>query len=373
MTPIVAVKCYGYEWMTDLGLDEVAAARLMAAHGVDWALVQNTLDPLPESGVPQRQPEAYDEHRFRDALRDHGIKIFESTAVFHQPAAVEADASLRPVGGDGRPLERFDWYLGVSPHDRAYLARRADLLEEVVATHAPDGVFLSFIRFPGFWEAWTPAVERRDIRDLGFAAGSLRRFVEETGHELPDAPVRVIAEILQGDLLEAWTSWKCSVVLDSVRTLIDSARRVRPGVETLINGVAFPTDDRGDIARRILGQDLGAISAVAEHIETMVYHQILARDPEAWIPEVVTDLRPRVRGTLLPSVQTSPDYTYPPHLGAGRSSELPPHEVVDVLRTIAGTTADGVTVYHWTDVAADDLRGDGILARGLREYKEGEL
>ena len=373
MTPIIAVKCYGYEWMTQLGLDEVAAARLMAQHGVDWALVQNTLDPLPESGVPQRQPDAYDERRLRDALRERGIKVFESTAVFHQPAAVEADESLRPVGDDGAPLEKFDWYLGVSPHDPAYLARRIELMEEVVATHEPDGVFLSFIRFPGFWEAWTPAVRRDDIRDLGFAQASIDRFASETGTEVPAGSVAERARHILARHPDEWVNWKCGVVVDAVRKLTDAAKAVRPEVETIINGVAFPATDRGDLARRVLGQDLGAISQVAEHIETMVYHQILARDPRTWVPEVVADLRPRVRGTLLPSIQTSPDYTYPPHDGAGRSPLLPPEEVVDVLRAIAATPADGITVYHWTDVAADDLHGDGVIAAGLRAYKDGAL
>jgi len=373
MAPIIAVKCYGFEWMTGLGLDESSAARLMASHGVDWALVQNTLDPLPASGVAQRQPAAYDERRFRDALREQGIKVFESTAVFHQPAAVEADESLRPVAQDGTPMSMFDWYLGVSPHDPGYLARRVELMQEVVATHDPDGIFLSFIRFPGFWEGWTSQVPRDRILDHGFAENSLRRFAAETGHTLPDAPVADVARVVLHELHDEWVAWKCDVVVDAVRALSGAAKAVRPGTETLINGVAFPVADRDDLGRRVLGQDLGAISEVAEHIETMVYHQILAQDPRTWVPEVVADLRPRVRGTLLPSIQTSPDYTLPPHDGLGRPTDLPPEEVVDVLRTIAGTDVDGITVYHWTDVAADELDGDGVLAAGLRAYKDGTL
>ena len=373
MAPIIAVKCYGFEWMTGLGLDEQNAARLMASHGVDWALVQNTLDPLPSSGVPQRQPEHYDEHRFRDALREHGIKIYESTAVYHQPAAVEADERLRPVAQDGTPMQMFDWYLGVSPHDRDYLARRVALMEEVVDTHQPDGIFLSFIRFPGFWEGWTPAVGRDEIPDHGFAAGSLVRFSEDTGIALPEGDTATVARTVLHELADEWVAWKCGVVTDAVAQLSGAAKRVHPGTETLINGMAFPVADRDDIPRRILGQDLGAISEVAEHIETMVYHQILDRDLRTWIPEVVADLRPRVRGTLLPSLQTSADYTQAPHDTAGRSPDLAPQDVVESLRAVARTEADGVTVYHWTDVAAEDLRGHGTMAAGLRAFKAGTL
>lgn len=373
MSPTIAVKCYGYEWMTELGLDEAQAARLMASHGVDWALIQNKLDPLPESDVKQQIPAAYDEHRFRDALRDQGIKIFESTAVFHDPEGVEENESLRPVGQDGIPIQKYDWYLGVSPHDPGYLARRIELLEEVVETHDPDGVFLSFIRFPGFWEGWTPSVVAKDIIDLGFAPGSVDRFAKETGIALPSGASSEVASFILTNFQTEWVDWKCSVIVDSVRQLTTAAKRIRPGTETMINGVAFPSDERGDIARRILGQDLGAISSVAEHIETMVYHQILAEDPQTWIPRVVGDLRPKVSGTLLASIQTSPAYTQPPHTGLGRLPDLPPEQVVEVLRTLGNTAADGVSVYHWTDVAADDLHGESTIANGLRAYKEGNL
>ncbi|MCV2394357.1 hypothetical protein OEB99_08550 [Actinotalea sp. M2MS4P-6] len=373
MAPIIGVKCYGFDWMTRLGLDERSAARLMASHGVDWALIQNTMDPLPTSGVAQVQPAHYDERRFRDELRNHGIKTYESTAVFFQPDMVAAEPDLRPVADDGSPMEMFDWYLGVSPHSRDYLARRVELMERVVATHDPDGVFLVFIRFPGFWEGWTPRVARDQIHDYGFAPGSTRRFAEDTGIDLPDADPATVARVVLAEHMAEWVRWKCDVVTDAAAQLAEAARRARPGTETLINGLAFPRADRGDLGREVLGQDLGAISGVAEHVETMIYHQILGRDTDAWVAEVVEDLRPRVAGTLLPSLQTSVAYTEPPHHTAGRAAELPPSEVVDVLRSVARTAADGVTVYHWTDIADEEINGDGVMAAGLRAYKEGSL
>jgi hypothetical protein len=368
VTPVVAVKCYGFEWITELGLDERAAARLMKSHGVDWALVQNVLDPLPTSGVTQQLPlDRYDDRRFRDHLREQGIRTFESTAVFFQPQAVAEHPDLRPVAEDGTPMSMFDWYLGVSPHSRDYLERRAELLEKVVTTLEPDGVFLSFIRFPGFWEAWTAQVPREDVHDYGFAAGSLARFEEETGIALPGGDQATKARVVLHELRAEWTAWKCGVIVDAVRQLAAAVDRARPGTEVLINGVAFP-----GLAEEVLGQDLGAISQVPAHIETMVYHQILAQ-PLEWIREVIDDLRPRVQGTLLSSLQTSPAYTEPPHTGMGRTPTLSPSEVAESLRVVASSPADGVSLYHWTDVAADELRSDGVMADALRQYKEGAL
>lgn len=374
MNRCVAAKCYGFDWITQLDLDESSAAAMMAAHGVDWALLQNVLDPLPSSGVVQRLPSGrYDDRRFRDHVRDQGMKVYESTAVFFAPQVNRDRPALRPVAEDGSTMEMFDWYLGVSPHSRDYLARRAELLEEVVTTYQPDGVFLSFIRFPGFWEGLTPQVAAEDVHDYGFAAGALQRFEEDTGIELPSGDVTAKARTLLGELRAEWTAWKCAVITEAVAELRAAARRARPGTEVLVNGLAFPRAEGSDVAAELYGQDLGAISEVAEHVETMVYHQILGRPVRPWIDDVVADLRPRVHGTLLACVQTSPAYTGPPHDGLGRSPDLPPEEFVESLRAVAASAADGLSVYHWTDLAANQLRGDGSMAAAVRRYRDGDL
>ncbi len=373
-TPIIAVKCYGYAWMTEYGLGEDAAADRLREHGVDWALLQNRMDPLPSSGVEQLPPaDAYDDRRFRDRVRERGIAYYESTAVFFQPHINAARPDLRPVSDRGDEMTMFDWYLGVSPHSRDYLEERADLMGQVVSDLEPDGVFLSFVRFPGFWEGWTPAVERGDIRDYGFSRGALERFSADTGIALPAGDVPEIARVVLGELRAEWTAWKVGVIAGVVERLRDAARAARPGTEVLINGLAFAADERGDLGVDVTGQDLGVLSTVAEHIETMVYHQILARPAAPWIADTVRALRSEVRGTLLGSVQTSPAYTEPPHDGLGRTPHWTPDDFADALRGLADGGADGVSVYHWTDLVADEERADGQMVRALRDYKAGDL
>lgn len=372
--PIVATKCYGYEWLTRYGLSDLEAADRMAEHGVDWALIQNQIDPLPTSDVDQAPPSAdYDDFRFRDRLRERGIRVFESSSVFFHPDANRKHPELRPVGDDGRTMSMFDWYLGASPTSRAFLAERAELMEETVSRYQPDGVFLMFIRFPGFWEGWTPQVRREDIVEYCFSPDSLERFQADTGIDLPRADTVTVARYLQAELRDQWTGWKCGVIEDAVRTLRAAANRARPHTEVMINGVAFSTGDRGNLAHEILGQDLGAISRDAEHIETMVYHQILAREPRVWIPEILRELRPAVRGTLLASLQTTAAYTRPPHDNRGRSGTLTPQEFAGTLAAVAASPADGVSIYHWTDVLADELTAGGVMVEALRRYKDGAL
>lgn len=371
--PLIAVKCYGYAWMLDHGLTERQAAVRLREHGVDWALLQNRLDPLPTSGVEQEPPaEAHDDARFRDLIRGEGLKYYESTAVFFQPHINERHPDLRPKDAEGREMAPFDWYLGVSPHSAAYLAQRVELMESVVSRLEPDGVFLSFIRFPGFWEGWTPSVERGDIQDFGFSDGSLERFQVDTGIVLP--PDRQAAvSLLQHDLGQEWVTWKVGVIVGVVDALRSAARRVRPGVEVLINGLPFAADERGDLGVEVAGQDLGRISHVAEHIESMVYHQIMAQPASPWITESMDALRGQVRGTLLGSVQTSPTYTTGMHAGRGRRDDWTTAEFGAALAALARSSADGVSVYHWSDIVADEEVGDGAMAKALRAYKSGDL
>src|SRR5690606_30465610 len=150
---------------------------------VDWAILQNRFDPVPTSAVLQVRPEpsAYDGQRVRGAVRERGIRTVDTTAVYFPPAENTAHPDMHPRDQHGVAMEPYDAYVGLSPHDDDYLARRAELLERVTGTFKPDGVFLSFIRCPGFWESWTNVVNRADVPEYSFAVGALERFELEKG------------------------------------------------------------------------------------------------------------------------------------------------------------------------------------------------
>lgn len=372
MDRIVAMKCYGFDWLLRFGLTEEQAADRLLAHGVDWALLQNMRDPLPSSDVEQQPPRGHDEVRFRALLRERGIRVYESTAVYFQPAHFDARPELRPVGADGRTMERVGWYVGLCPSDRAYLAERAALMREVVSALEPDGVFLSFLRFPGFWEAWTAGTRRADVPEYCFCDRCLARFQEETGHSLPAGGAPAAAPLLQSELRAAWTDWKCGVIAEAARTLRAAARETRPGVEALLNGIPFGPHDLGDVTREVLGQDIELITEDVEDAELMVYHQILAESPGDWIPRLIRDVRPRAHGRLFGCIQTAAAYADGVRLGSRRRPDLPVEDVEEALGALAASSADGVIVYHWSDVLADDAHG-GRIARALRAYKDGTL
>lgn len=374
MNRIVAVKSYGFEWSNSFGLTEPQAASAMARHGVDWAAVQNLRDPLPSTAVDQIMPPAgYEDGRFRDALHDRGIRTFEATSVFFRPDAYARNVDLQPVDQTGAKMQPFGWYVGLCPTSPTYLAERAAVIEEVTATLQPDGVFLSFIRFPGFWELWMPETKRSEINEYCFCDRCLLRFHVDTGIELPEGSTPVRANILRHELRSEWTKWKCEVIASVVGTLKMAAQRARPDVEVLFNNVAMGRGDYENAVEDILGQSFEALAPETDHHELMFYHQILRRDPAPWIEALVREARGRTQRTLLACLQTKADYLQPLYANGRRRPAISHQEFREVLQAVANSSADGVMVYHWKDLLEDEIVGDGLLTSALRAFKDGAL
>jgi len=365
---IVVVKSYGYDWAHVHGLTMTAAADRLVSHGADWVLVQNDLDPLPGSAVDQRPPGAgYSDRAFRELLRERGRRVYESTAVFFAPEEFAADPALRPVGSDGRVFTPFGWYVGICPSDPAYLARKAERLAEVVAALDPDGVFISFIRFPGFWELWMPETRRDGIVEYCFCERCLALFQSSTGLELPG--VGAVA-LLTGELRPQWTAWKCGLIASAVAALRAAVHAVKPEADVLLNGFGLGGADFGNAVEEVLGQRFADLDAVVDHYELMFYFQIQRRDPAQWIPRRIAEARRLSGRTLLACLQGGPEYLEP-EFAAGRRRR----EITDGAWRAALTAArdaDGVLVYSWRDLLADEHRG-GDRVRALLDYRAGTL
>jgi hypothetical protein len=370
---IVAVKNYGFEWYTSFELTESQAAAAMVRQGIDWVAVQNLRDPLPTTAVEQISPaRTYDDRRFRDALHDRGIRTFEATSVFFRPDAARAHPDLRPVDAAGVTMEPFGWYVGLCPSSPVYLAERAAVVEEVAATFQPHGIFLSFIRFPGFWELWMPETKRHEIPEYCFCERCLARFQVDTGVDLPVGSIAERARILQHELRGTWTKWKCDLIAGVVGTLKAAAQRGRPDVEVMVNSVAMGRDDHGNAVAEVLGQGLEALSGPADHFELMFYHQILRLDPAPWITSLAREARGRTVRTLLACLQTKADYLDPLYATGHRRTEITSEEFRNALRAVADSPADGVMVYHWRDFLEDEIAGDGRMTAALRRFKDGQ-
>lgn len=379
MNRILGVKAYGWEWSTTHGLDMTAAARRMRGQGVDWVLAQNLIDPLPGSAVDQSPPAgAYGDREWTARLQDEGMRVYQSTACFFAPVAFAARPDLRPVDQHGEVFEPFSWYVGICPTDPAYLAAKKDRLRDAMAATRPDGVFLSFLRFPGFWEMWLPdepgftGTRRADIREYCFCDRCLAQFSAWAGVDVGTGTTAQRAATVLAEHRVLWTAWKCFVVADVAGQLRDAAREAVPGADVILNGFGLGSTDFGNAVEEVLGQRFAELDSVIDHYELMFYFQIQKRDPLLWIPQRVAEARAQTGRTILADLQGGAEYLEPIYDAGRRRREITALEWRDALRGVARSGADGVLVYSWRDLLADEAAG-GERVRRLREYKDGSL
>lgn len=373
MTPIVGVKAYGWDWSTVHGFSMKEAARRMVAQGIDWALVQNLIDPLPGSAVDQQPPAGeYGDREWVATLQDEGRRVYQSTAVFFSPVDFDASPDLRPVDQYGRTFEPFSWYVGICPTHPDYAGRKIERLSQAVRSTKPDGVFLSFIRFPGFWEMWLPEVDRRGIREYCFCERCMTTFARDTSTELPAGGPAAWRVALTGELRARWTAWKCAWIGSVAHRLRQAALREMPGLDFILNGFGLGTTDFDNAVEEVLSQRFSDLDAAIDHYELMFYFQILKRDPLQWIPQRVAQARQQTTRTVLACLQGAAEYLEPMYAQGARRREITAEEWTNALRAVAQSHADGILTYSWRDLLADEAGGGSRITTMLR-YKRGEL
>ena len=170
------MKVYDNDWFLRFDLHYDDAARLLADWGITFILAQSRYLPMPDTAIRSEVPEhlkdryaAYDDRLFREALRRVGIQYVATCLVGLDPEAIAADPGLVPVDTEGRPEEKIDWYQGIPPDRTTHIDGKVALVERAAQELRPDGVHLGFMRWPGFWELWLPDVSRADFPDYDYS------------------------------------------------------------------------------------------------------------------------------------------------------------------------------------------------------------
>ena len=375
-TASLAMKVYDYQWSASFGLDAETAASELVRDGVDTVLVRNQIDPLPTSGVDQ---EAYlssgaavslaADRAWSDALRAAGLRVYQTTALFFDPGLLQSFPDARPVDANGDPHGGFDWYLGICPTHDGYLAAKIDRLRRVAAELEPDGLFLSFTRYPGFWENWVPDYAFTNADRYCFCSRCRARFTEDLGIELPPGDVATQARVILAEHGAIWTAWRARRIVAVIDSIAAAVRAARPRIEIMLNTLPFPASDFAglDARREIAAQDLGMLRESVDRFELMTYLQILRR-PDSWLEMVVDDARRALPDRpLYCTLQVAPLYTDGIHAGRGRAEEITAQELDGSARAALDAGADGLVFYHWTDFLVDEAEGGRKRAvlRGL--------
>ena len=168
--------------------------RELARDGVDTVLIRNQIDPLPTSGVDQegylasvRRQSVATDREWSDALRAAGLRVYQTTALFFDPELLADRCPTR--GRSTRTASRSRRSTGISasaPRTRAIWRPRSIACDASSPSWSRTGSFLSFTRYPGFWENWVPGYTFTDADRFCFCPRCRARFARRAG----DRPAR---------------------------------------------------------------------------------------------------------------------------------------------------------------------------------------
>lgn len=366
----VLAKCYGGDWLTTYGLDEVGAAARLASHGVDSAIIENRVLRTAHTAITQHGfPDAYDDDRFRDALRERGIGHYEKMSMFFRPEMLDEMPDLRPIDRFGRPMQQDGWYVGLCPTSSEYLALAEERAEQITTRFRPDGFFVSFIRFPGFWATWGLDTRREDILEYCFCERCLATFTEATGIETPGSSILERSTDILLTKRAEWTEWKQNHIAACLQRVASAIRRANPTTRILVNGLALLRSDFDDVVGEVLAQDLHKLANIADEIELMAYHQVMQRPLDGWVQPLVAEVSESCDVDLFVTLQLRASYLEDRYLAAGRAREVTTAEILDGLRVVAETTACGVALYRWEDLLEMSPDDEARVVRGLERFR----
>ncbi|MCJ7626153.1 MAG: hypothetical protein MUO76_21890, partial [Anaerolineaceae bacterium] len=259
---------------------------------------------------------------------------------------------------DGQPMKMIDWYIGIAPTMSNYVRQQTEMITRAVHELNPDGVFLSFTRWPGFWELWTQEYQRCDFPEYSYDPISLGQFRGDTGVDVPHDDPTSSAAWIEDNAREAWTGWKCQKVVDVIRGVKEACNQERANTQIMLNTLPFGSDF-DDAQEKVFGQNLKALSDVVDVFEVMTYHQILKR-PVDWIAQCGEYVKRRTGKKTVCALQTIPLYLEGIHARKKRATRLDNDEFAQAVTNVEEVGLDGVVVFVWSNLLDMVLYGDDM-------------
>jgi hypothetical protein len=305
-------------------------------------------------------------------LRDRNIEYYEVVPMFFDPERSRTVPTSTPIAHTGGPMRQQGWYVGLCPTDPEYLEARVVAAEEIVQRLRPKGLYLDWIRFPGFWEMWLPETTRADILNYCFCPRCLQSFQAFSGADMRSLSVQDRAKVILHEMKRDWTEWKCSIVAAAVGAVKRGAQRQDPNIEIMTSNVAFGRADYENAIEEVLGQRVATMAQHADRLTFMFYHQIVRREPAAWISQLAGEIERQTSRPFLATLQLKPAYLEAQYAEGGRNTNVSSEELSSALQSVAASPADGVVLYHWSDYLEMDESEDRTFREAVRSFREGE-
>ena len=217
-----------------------------------------------------------------DATHKAGLRFFAGVACFSDHASnfrfLKERPELWPILENGERRPQMEWYVGMSPTDRA---RREEALQEIgsIARAYPvDGIFLDFARWPLHWEIELRPGRERPL-DSSFDAATLAKFEEATGvhpRDLDTTSAR--ADWIRRNRLAEWREFKCKVVSE----FVSEARKALKVAKADVELGMYVVPEVNGLTEPLTGQRIEDLERLVDWIAPMLYHNILLQPP-TWV------------------------------------------------------------------------------------------
>lgn len=348
------LKVPDLDWFWKYNLNYEQAVEKLKFMGVDFVMCHNHHLPGIDTAVPGEVPmhmqykmELYDEMAFREALRAADI-AYIGQAGFGFDEKMMKELGNVSIDQYGKRIEKIDWYIGACPTCKEYVDARLEMAEAAMKEFEMDGIFVGFMRYPGFWELWLPETDGEAWSEYCFCERCLKQFEEYAGIQIPVSGELTAGQWIRENAREEWTRFKCQIIHDIVARYRAVVKKYNPEGKIILNTVPFDKKHYGDYGKMIFGQDPELLADVVDIFEIMGYHQILGM-PYQWIGEAGEYFKNISGKRVVCTVQGKALYTEGMHAGKGRRKEITMREFEHALLAIKNADVDGAIVFTWSD------------------------
>jgi len=285
---------------------------------------------------------------FRALAKKNSTDLFIIFPVFFAPEELAANPDLWAITADGERAKE-DWVEFACPSRAEFRNRRVEEARAIVKRLRPDGLSIDFIRHFVFWEMVGPDHDPATLPDTCYCIHCLQAFATFLGVpplSIPPQPRRA-AVWIETNAADQWVRFKTETITSMATEIAEAVRAIDPEILINLHIVPWQRADYDGAITRVAGQDVAALSEIADYLSPMAYSFMLERPPD-WVASVVEDLDEVAVCPVLPSIQVSPAY---------REGEV--FSVADfeaALRSALEPPSAGVVFWSWAHIEADGER-----------------
>ena len=285
---------------------------------------------------------------FRALAKKNDTDLFIIFPVFFAPKELDENPDRWATTADGERAKE-DWVEFACPSRADFRDRRVKEARGIVKRLRPDGLSIDFIRHFVFWEMVGPDRDPATLPDTCYCVHCLQAFATFLGVpplSIPPQPRRA-AVWIETNAADQWVRFKTETITSMAIEIVEAVRAIDPDILINLHIVPWQRDDYDGAITRVAGQDVAALSEIADYLSPMAYSFMLERPPD-WVASVVEDLDEVAVCPVLPSIQVSAAY---------REDEV--FSVADfeaALRSALEPPSAGVVFWSWAHIEADSER-----------------